>query len=86
MAESDQGPPRLPDPPPQDSPFGYTPYSSYNPIANVGASTEINFFVQQQNKNNQYLQDLVRALQFYIAQEQRNEIAENSQTINWFLS
>tara|TARA_B100000073_G_scaffold157920_1_gene130351 strand:+ start:265 stop:525 length:261 start_codon:yes stop_codon:yes gene_type:complete len=86
MAESDQGPPRLPDPPPQDSPFGYTPYSSYNPIANVGATTEINFFVQQQNKNNQYLQDLVRALQFYIAQEQRNEIAENSQTINWFLS
>ena len=25
MAESDQGPPRLPDPPPQDSPFGYSP-------------------------------------------------------------
>ena len=38
------------------------------------------------NKNTQYLEDLVRALQFYIAQQQRNQIAEDSQTINWFLS
>ena len=36
--------------------------------------------------NTQYLQDLVRALEFYIAQQQRSEIANNSQTINWFLS
>ena len=86
MAESEQGPPRLPDPPSQESPFGYTPYSPYNPIANLGAGTEINFFVQQQNKNTQYLEHLVRALQFYIAQQQRNQIAEDSQTINWFLS
>ena len=40
----------------------------------------------QQTMNTQYLQDLVRALEFYIAQQQRSEIANNSQTINWFLS
>ena len=43
MAESDQGPPRLPDPPPQDSPFGYSP----------GAGG-INYSLQQ-TMNTQYL-------------------------------
>ena len=70
----DQGPPRLPDPPPQDSPFGYSPCA-------VGVNYSL-----QQTMNTQYLQDLVRALEFYIAQQQRSEIANNSQTINWFLS
>ena len=74
MAESDLGPPRLPDPPPQDSPFGYSPCAG-----------GVNYSLQQ-TMNTQYLQDLVRALEFYIAQQQRSEIANNSQTINWFLS
>ena len=73
MAESDQGPPRLPDPPPE-SPFGYSP----------GAGG-VNYSLQQ-TMNTRYMQDLVRALEFYIAQQQRSEIANNSQTINWFLS
>ena len=75
MAEYDQqGPPRLPDPPQQDTPFGYSP----------GAGG-VNYSLQQ-TMNTRYMQDLVRALEFYIAQQQRSEIANNSQTINWFLS
>ena len=71
MAESDQAPPRLPDPPRLDSPFGYSP----------GAG---DIFLHQ-TRNTQYMQDLIRALEFYIAQQQRDEISNNSKSISWFM-
>ena len=72
MAEYDQqGPPRLPDPPPQDSPFGYSP-----------GRGDVNL---TQTTNTQYMQDLVRALEFYITQQQSDEVSNNSKSISWFM-
>lgn len=71
MADSEQAPPRLPDPPGLDSPFGY--------------SSEKGDVFRNQTKNTQYMQDLIRALEFYIAQQQRDEISNNSRSISWFI-
>ena len=90
MTDSKLGPPRLPDPPQPDSPFGYSPESAFGSTLNTGTgntetTNEINFFIQQ-NKNTQYLQDLVRSLEFYIATQQRSEIADNYKSTSWFMN
>tara|TARA_R110002020_G_scaffold278815_1_gene494220 strand:+ start:229 stop:543 length:315 start_codon:yes stop_codon:yes gene_type:complete len=103
MAESDQAPPRLPDPPRSDSPFGYNPgrrdsnlWSLQFPskIGATGSDTEsiektadmvYELIDKLETRNTQYMQDLVRALEFYIAQQQRDEIANNSRSISWFI-
>jgi len=71
MADSEQAPPRLPDPPSLDSPFGYSPGKGD--------------VFQNQTKNTQYMQDLVRALEFYITQQQTTEVSNNSKSISWFM-
>jgi len=35
--------------------------------------------------NRQYMQDLVRALELFINQQQSTEVAENSESISWFV-
>ena len=71
MAESGQPPPRLPDPPNTSSPFGYSP-----------GRGDVNL---TQTTNTQYMQDLVRALEFYITQQEADEVSNNSKSISWFM-
>ena len=85
MTDNKLGPPRLPDPPQPDSPFGYTPDSISRSSYNAETGNEKDFFIQQ-NRNAIYLQDLVRSLEFYIATQQRSEINDNYRSTNWFLS
>ena len=35
--------------------------------------------------NAQYMQDLVRALEFYITQQESDEVSNNSKSISWFM-
>ena len=49
MTDSKLGPPRLPDPPQPDSPFGYSPESAFGSTLNTGTN-EINFFIQHKIK------------------------------------